>query len=85
MKKTINLNTNFAQQIIAAAQTGCNVLNPGEVREAQQLCGSGFWDELSKKQQPKAGQVISQAVDDGLLPLIKLERSQSNHQRYERT
>jgi hypothetical protein len=84
MKKKINLNTHFAQQVIAAARAGCNMLNPGEIREAQQLCGSGFWGELSKKQQPKAGQVISQAVDDGLLPLIKLARSQSNHLRYEK-
>jgi hypothetical protein len=84
MKKKINLNTHFAQLVIAATQAGCNVLNPGEVREARQLCGLEFWDKLSKKQQPKAGQIVSQAVDDGLLPLIKLERSQSNHLRYEK-
>jgi hypothetical protein len=85
MKKKINLNTHFAQLVIAAAQTGCNALTPGDVREERQLCGIEFWDKLSKKKQPKAGQIVSQAVDDGLLPLIKLKRSQSNHQRYECT
>ena len=44
-----------------------------------------FWNNLSKRQQPQAGLVISKAVDDGLLPLIKKGRSQSNHQLYERT
>jgi hypothetical protein len=82
--KNINLNTHFAQQAITAASTGCKSLNAGDVREARQLCGIDFWDALSKKQQPRAGQIISQAVDEGLLPLSKLERSQSNHIRYQR-
>jgi hypothetical protein len=83
--KNINLNTHFAQQVITAASTGCNSLNTGGIREARQLCGNDFWDALSKKQQPRAGLIISQAVEKGLLPLKKVERSQSNHQRYEHT
>ena len=84
MKNRINLNTHFAQQVIAAAQTGCDVLKPGVIRESRQLCGLEFWDSLSKKQQPLAGQIISQAVDDRLLPLIKTDLSRSNHLRYQR-
>lgn len=83
MKKSINLNTHFAQQVINAAKAGCDALSSGEVREARQLCGLAFWDNLSRKQQPQAGQILSQAVDDGLLPLAKLPRSQRNHQRYQ--
>lgn len=84
MKKKMNLNTHFAQLAITAALAGCDALQPGDVRESWQLCGVEFWDSLSKKQHPLAGQVISQAVDDGLLPLIRLETSRSNHQRYQR-
>jgi hypothetical protein len=83
--KNINLNTHFAQQVITAASIGCNSLNTGEIREARQLCGNDFWDALSKKQQPRAGLIISHAVDEGLLPVRKLERSQNNHQRYAHT
>lgn len=83
--KKLNLNTQFAQQVIAAAQLGCQTLSPGDVREASQLCGKEFWGGLSKKQQPQAGLVISQAVDDGLLPLTKKGSSQRNHHLYEQT
>jgi len=80
----MNLNTHFAQQVITAAQAGCEGINPGEIREAKLICGPKFWNNLSKKQQPLAGQVISQAVDDRLLPLVKADISRSNHQRYQR-
>jgi len=84
MKTKINLNSHFAQQVIAAALAGCDAVKPGEIREARQLCGLEFWDSLSKRQQPLAGQIISQAVDDRLLPLIKTDLTRSNHLRYQR-
>lgn len=80
----INLNTLFAQQVIAAATAGCNTIVRGTSRTASQLCGSTFWDALSVAEQSQAGQVISATVNAGMLPLVRLDRSSRNHQRYQR-
>ena len=84
MKKQVNLTTYLAQQVIAAAFTGCNTIVPGTIRESRQLCGSTFWNGLAKPEQILAGQIISAAINAGRLPLFKLEKSPSNHQRYQR-
>jgi hypothetical protein len=84
MKKKPNLSSNFSQQVINAASKGCNAIEPGDVRRSRQLCGAAFWGNLSKPQQIEAGFILSTAIDEGRLPLVKLGRSSSNHKRYER-
>lgn len=84
MKSKPNLSSHFAQQVIKAAAKGCEVIEPGDVRKSRQLCGQTFWKNLSKQQQIEAGHILSTAIDDGRLPLVKLGRSASNHKRYER-
>jgi len=84
MTRQVNLSAFFAQQIIAAASAGCNTIVPGTIRESRQLCGPTFWNGLAKPEQLHAGQIIAAATARGLLPLIKLPKSGSNHQRYER-
>ena len=84
MTNSINITTHFARQVIAAASNGCNGIVPGTIRESSQLCGPTFWNSLVKPDHLLAGRIIAKAVDRGLLPLIKLRESGSNHQRYER-
>jgi hypothetical protein len=84
MKNNINLNTPSAQQMITTATTGCNAIASGTIRTARQHCGSTYWDALSVPEQIQAGQIISAAIDAGMLPLEKLEKSPSNHRRYQR-
>jgi hypothetical protein len=84
MKNQVNLSTHLAQQVIKAAETGCKQLLPGEIRKTRQLCNLPFWNGLTKPEQIRAGQIVSTAIDAGLLPLVKLEKSPSNHQRYQR-
>lgn len=79
------LTSPFAQQVISVAKKGCDKLESGEVRTARQVCGTSFWMPLSRKQRTDAGKVISEAVKSGLLPLRRLRRSTSNHQRYEKS
>jgi hypothetical protein len=67
-----------------AAEAGCTQLRPGEIRKTRQLCNLPFWNGLTKPEQIRAGQIVSTAIDAGLLPLVKLEKSPSNHQRYQR-
>ena len=83
MPITISLSTHFAQQVVTAAGAGCNTTASGTIRTARQLCGPNFWDALTKPEQIQAGHIISTAVEAGMLPVIKLERSGSNHQRYQ--
>ena len=82
MPNTRNLSTLFPQRVVTAANRGCNTTNSGTIRTARQLCGANFWDALTKSEQILAGQIISKAVEAGMLPVVKLERSGSNHQRY---
>lgn len=84
MKNNLDLNTYFAQQVIAAATAGCNSIASGTIRTARQLCGSTYWDDLPVPEQIRAGQVISTAINAGMLPLVKLQKSSRNHQRYQR-
>lgn len=84
MRNNIDLNTYFAQRVIGAATTGCNTFVSGTIRTARQLCGSTYWDGLSVPEQIRAGQVISTAIDAGILPLTRSEKSSRNHQRYQR-
>ncbi|MEH6466850.1 MAG: hypothetical protein V7722_04395 [Porticoccus sp.] len=83
MPRQVNLSTTFAQQVIAAAHTGCQHLAPGITWEASKLCGPTFWNGLAKPEQLHAGQIIAAAINHGLLPLINRGRSGSNHQMYE--
>jgi len=84
MKKIPTLTSIFAQQVIAAASMGCANMEPGTIAEARKLCGSAFWSPLPKPRQLKAGEVLSEATKQGLLPLIDRGRSGSNHRRYEK-
>jgi hypothetical protein len=77
-------NTVFAQQVIQAATLGCTKLESGEIRDACGVCGTAYWNTLSKQQRPQAGLVISQAIEDGLLPLIKQGTTQQNHQLFQK-
>jgi hypothetical protein len=78
------LNTHFAQQVIQAAATGCAHMKLGEVRDSCGLCGMEFWNTISKQQRPRAGLVISQAAEKGLLPLKSKGTTQRNHQVFEK-
>jgi hypothetical protein len=82
MKTSTNLNTPFAKKVIQQAINGMKALEPGQIREAPGICGLDFWTSLSPSEQKRAGTIISAAVDQGLLPLIKYERSPENHLRY---
>jgi hypothetical protein len=82
MTSTTYLTTHFAQQVITAANAGCNTIVSGTIRTARQLCGPDFWDALSKPEQLHAGKVISAAVDALMLPLERYVSSGSNHLRY---
>ena len=84
MKNSTNLSSQFALQVIKAAAKGCEGIETGTVRKSRQLCGSSFWNSLLRPQQIQAGYIISKAIDEGMLPLVKLGRSSSNHKRYER-
>ena len=84
MRKKPNLASNFARQVIKAASRGCEAFEPGDIRVSRQLCGPTFWKSLSKQQQIEAGYILSTAIDEAWLPLVKLGRSSSNHKRYER-
>ena len=84
MKKTPNLSSQLALQVIEAASKGCETTETGAVRGSRKLCGQTFWDKLSKHEQIQAGCILSTAVEEGRLPLVKLGRSDCNHKQYQR-
>lgn len=78
------MNTSLKTQTINSALVGCNNLQSGEICEAWQVCGLEYWTALTPTEQKQAGKIISEAVNNGELPLTKHERSPENHWRYKR-
>ena len=74
----INLNTTFAQQVISAAQAGCSSVEVGAIIDAEQACDPAFWTSSTTTEHKQAGRVVSEAVDQGLLPLDKRGKRYDN-------
>lgn len=84
MPRNIDLNSTFAQQVITAVLTWCHTHPVGAVVEAEQVCDPAFWASCTTNQHKIAGRVISEAVERGLLPLIKRGKRSDNRTLYER-
>jgi hypothetical protein len=82
MSIRVNLNTHFARQVIEAAAAGCIDLQAGQNCDVEHICGPDLWDALTASEHKQAGKVISAAVQEGLLPLVKSGLTSEFHQLY---
>jgi hypothetical protein len=82
MKKLNQLQTQLAQDTIAAAEAGIGKHPKGNAFRLRQLCGEAFWSPLSNSDRRRAGTLIRAAVAQGLLPLRELDRDGANHRKY---
>ena len=63
----------------------CHFLDPRKTYKASQLCGDGFWSQLSRAEGKVAGSCLAQMVKNGTLPLAKVSASGRYPNRYELT
>lgn len=61
----------------------CDFLDPRKTYKASQLCGDGFWSQLSRTEGKVAGSCIAQMVKNRDLPLVKVNAPGKYPNRYE--
>lgn len=77
-----------AAEFLAAVRAQVEFVLPGLIPRiaytTEQLCGSAFWELLSRREKPIAGRCLAYLVAHGVLPLVHVPGKHEYPRRYRR-